>query len=142
MEQVILIGQKGEFKAPGKRLDYCTHFAVTMARFGYFDVTHAPSGKGIIRNFERAINAFEAMILLQEAADKLGIPTDADEKSFLQAINKPVKVKALGDLKFIEYCQIKDNVITGDEFPWESDETCPHYRVAELCEKHDIEFNV
>lgn len=67
------------------------HLTVTMQGFGRFNVTHIPTGRSVVTNFERAINAQICMTRLQLAFDELGIDLDCDQEQMTAQVKGNLK---------------------------------------------------
>lgn len=116
--------------------DEIPNLAVTMTRFGLFEVTHVPSGFRLVGDFERAVNALVAMAELQLALNELEIDTSQNSDNFRAEIMKKDKdCESLG-MSIRQWIGLHTTVgnFCG-EFPWESYDESPHAELEKLMTK-------
>lgn len=135
LRQVEVSTDKGRFNAPASPVfDEIPNLAVTMTTFGFFEVTHVKTGLRLAGNYERYANAACAMARIQMAFDELGIDSGCDKDEFLSQYNDKNKpCETLGGVHLAQWLNMNNQGLDiAGEFPWETDEDCPHTRFDEL----------
>ncbi|PJC87797.1 hypothetical protein CSW98_01330 [Vibrio sp. HA2012] len=134
MITIKVITPSGWTDVPAYTLHGCDGLAVTMCEFGRFEVTHVKSGRQLIGNFERAVNAVIHMAELSLGAKEVGIDFNLEmEPLRLSMIKSRVKCKRLMDMTIMQYLSVVKPIMGfSGEFPWESSDDSPFAKLEEL----------
>jgi hypothetical protein len=134
--QIQISTDKGRMEVPASpSFNEIPDLAVTMTQFGYFEVTHVRTGLKFGGRYERYANAACAMAYIQLAFDELEINTDCSQEEFYaQYKDKPCKVLDGMSLKqWLDFTS--QGLAVAGEFPWESEEDCPHSQFHALLKR-------
>lgn len=137
LRQLEIVTKVGTLTVPAAdAITQVPHLAVTMTRFGLFEVTHVPSSYVIVGGFERATNAYIAMVEAQLALDELQINLSQGWKLLkTEIIAKDRKCESIG-MSFRQWIDLHGKLAKfSSEFPWENEEDSPLTTLKKLIEK-------
>ncbi|NAX19028.1 MULTISPECIES: hypothetical protein [unclassified Vibrio] len=134
MNTINIPTKEGRKDVPAFFIDGVEGLAITMVRFGSFDVTHVKSGHFIINGFERFANAVVHMLSIYLAMKESGINPDCEiDEIRKQIIESDHECKHLNHLSIKAYINIVKPIMGfSGEFPWEGDDEGPHCEVEKL----------
>ncbi|MBF4385913.1 hypothetical protein, partial [Vibrio anguillarum] len=134
MKTINIPTKEGRKDVPAFFIDGVEGLAITMVRFGSFDVTHVKSGHFIINGFERFANAAVHMLSIYLAMKESGINPDCEiDEIRKQIIESDRECRNLDGLSIKGYISIVKPIMGfSGEFPWEGDDEGPHCEIDRL----------